>query len=521
MYLCNCVSFCKIMQEIDFLTLTQIQQLLQATDNPRHRLQILLLSDAGLRVTEMINLKWSDLDFRKKTIFVRTLKQRDKTEDKKRQLPMSQRLYDAFADYIERNGKATGDRRYGYIFSGDGGKSPITRQAVNKMLKGIEQENPELPELHPHKLRHSFATNLRANGAELEDIRDALGHQKLETSLIYAHNDQDKLRAIIDAQTRKKKSFWVRLRDSIFKPKPKNKISLLEFDQNFTIGREQDVRAIEAALAKEISVVLVGPVGVGKTHILNAVKFKKPVLELDDLKDYKKSLIAILLFLFDGDKEQVAEMIFTKADRDSMHNKMSKESLQSLSELLISVTGQNEYFLRIGDIDDITPTVSKSLEILKKHFTIITSCRQIKMTSFFIYDFERIEINPLPRVESFRLFHRLTDNLDFESVEHARNKVYDTSEGNPKMIVELCHRLSKEDVLVPETVTEICDNYIGRQIKEIDMSFILLFVMGGVMLMRYIGRENHDPDLRMVGGLMMIVMLFTRSFFRISKRKGL
>ena len=101
----------------------------------------------------------------------------------------------------------------------------------------------------------------------------------------------------------------------------------------------------------------------------------------------------------------------------------------------------------------------------------------------------------------------MTDNLDFESVEHARNKVYDTSQGNPKMIVELCHRLSKEDVLVPETVNEICDNYIGRQVKEIDMSFILLFVMGGVMLMRYIGRENHDPDLRMVGGLMMIVML--------------
>lgn len=47
------------------------------------------------------------------------------------------------------------------------------------------------------------------------------------------------------------------------------------------------------------------------------------------------------------------------------------------------------------------------------------------------------------------------------------------------MIVELCHRLSKEDVLIPETVNEICDNYIGRQVREIDMSFILLFVMGG------------------------------------------
>jgi hypothetical protein len=53
------------------------------------------------------------------------------------------------------------------------------------------------------------------------------------------------------------------------------------------------------------------------------------------------------------------------------------------------------------------------------------------------------------------------------------------------------------------------------------MSFMLLFVIGDGMPMLYIGLESHDPDLRMIGGLMMIVMLFTRSFFRISKSKGL
>lgn len=78
------------MEDIDFLTLPQIEQLLRAITNPRHRLQILLLSDAGLRVTEMINLKWSDLDFRKKVLSVNGLNKRS-TEDKKRQLPMSQR----------------------------------------------------------------------------------------------------------------------------------------------------------------------------------------------------------------------------------------------------------------------------------------------------------------------------------------------------------------------------------------------------------------------------------------------
>lgn len=204
-----------------------------------------------------------------------------------------------------------------------------------------------------------------------------------------------------------------------------------------------------------------------------------------------------------------------------MHNRMNRESLLNLCELLMQVTAPKEYILRIGDIDSITPTVSKALEMLKKHFNMITTARTIKMTAFFIWDFERIEIKPLNRTETLRLFHRLTDQLDFESTEHARNKVWDTTEGNPKMIVELCTRLSKEDILIPEVVNEVCDGYIGRQIKEIDMSFAILIVMGSIMAMRYIGRETEDPDLRMIGGLMMIVMLFARSFFRVTKRTGL
>jgi hypothetical protein len=228
-----------------------------------------------------------------------------------------------------------------------------------------------------------------------------------------------------------------------------------------------------------------------------------------------------LLWLFSNDKEQVAEMLFNKTERDAMHNRMNRESLLNLCELLMQVTTPKEYVLRIGDIDSITPTVSKALELLKEHFTMITTARAIKMSAIFVWDFERIEIERLSRIETLRLFHHLTDQLGFESVEHARNKVWDTTEGNPKMVVELCTRLSKEDVLIPEVVSEICDGYIGRQIKEIDMSFALLIVMGGVMAMRYIGRESEDPDLRMIGGLMMIVLLFARSFFRITRRTGL
>ena len=85
---------------------------------------------------------------------------------------------------------------------------------------------------------------------------------------------------------------------------------------------------------------------------------------------------------------------------------------------------------------------------------------------------------------------------------------------------QLCTRLSKDDFLDTVVVNEICDNYIGRETREFDMSIILFILLGGMMALKYIGNESNDSDLRMNGGLMVIVMLFVRSFFRISKRVG-
>lgn len=501
--------------ETSFLTHQQINSVLNSSKRSRHKLQILFLSDGGLRVSEMLRLKWNDLDFRIRTIRVATLKQ--KGNDVKRVLPMSDRLYEQLAVYIEE----IGGRGNGFIFSKDGGETHITRQAVNKMLKQIEGKNPEVECLHPHKLRHSFATSLRANGAELEDIRDALGHKSVDTSLIYAHQDMDKLRSIINSPTRKKPSLFSRI-SSIFKrPVKKSKISVLEYDANFTVGREAEMKRIESALERNINVVMVGPVGVGKSHLLNAIRFNREVLEIDDLKDFRKSLLSILLHLFNGNKEAAAQMLFNKNERGDLHKTMNRDSVASLTDLLIQITGPKEYVLRIADIDTITPSVARAMELLKKHFTIITTCRQIKMNAFFLYDFERIEINSLARIEGMRLFHKLVSELSFESIEHARNKVWDISQGNPKMIVELVNRLGKEEVLVPEVVNELCDNYIGRQTKEFDMSIILLVLLGGVIALRYVGIESNDPDLRMIGGIMMIVLIFGRRFFKGAARTSL
>jgi len=77
----------------------------------------------------------------------------------------------------------------------------------------------------------------------------------------------------------------------------------------------------------------------------------------------------------------------------------------------MEITLAKEYVLRISDIDTITPSVVRAMERLKHHFVVVTTVREIKMNTFFIYDFERITLEALPRVEAMRLFHKLCAQL--------------------------------------------------------------------------------------------------------------
>ena len=167
------------------LTRNEIKDLLEKTRNRKHKLLIELLYSSGLRLSECINLKYTDLDLDEGTGWVRLGK-----GSKDRLFIISETFGKDLKDYKEQccsDGK-------GYIFLVNGRKmSPRGIQHAIKVCArraGIEKD------VHVHTLRHSFATHLLENGVDIRKIQKLLGHSNLQTTQIYTQVSSEEIKKI-------------------------------------------------------------------------------------------------------------------------------------------------------------------------------------------------------------------------------------------------------------------------------------------------------------------------------------
>lgn len=161
----------------------------------------------------------------------------------------------------------------------------------------------------------------------------------------------------------------------------------------------------------------------------------------------------------------------------------------------------------------------KCIELLKDHFTIVTTAREVSINkTSFLWNFEIIDLQPLPRQEALELIYRLSYDIEIENMEVFRNHIYEQSGGNPRVIFELCDRYRKEMFVSNDLVRSV--RHIGG-IPEIDMSFIIVFILAAVAVMRYTSREIGGTSYRFIGGIALVLLMMSRYFLGRLKRKYL
>lgn len=147
-----------------------------------------LLYATGIRRAEIINLKVSQFDAANNTL--RVTGKRNKT----RIVPVSRPAADAIAQYLRvRNDAISAQSEYLFITEkGEKLYPALVYNTVNRYLSLVST----LKKKSPHVLRHSFATHLLNNGADLNDIKELLGHANLSATQVYTHNSFEKLKSV-------------------------------------------------------------------------------------------------------------------------------------------------------------------------------------------------------------------------------------------------------------------------------------------------------------------------------------
>lgn len=149
------------------------------------KLVLQLFYATGMRISELINLKVNQLDASYSHIKVLG------KGNKERIIPINKELVNALQDYI----KAKPGKSAENIFVNEKGKPLYARQVYNFVQKNLALVTT-VQKKSPHILRHSFATHLTNNGADLNAVKELLGHSSLAATQVYTHNSIEKLKEV-------------------------------------------------------------------------------------------------------------------------------------------------------------------------------------------------------------------------------------------------------------------------------------------------------------------------------------
>ena len=170
----------------DFFSEKEIDSLLTANEKRTDKLKdrdqalLMLMFASGLRASEVVNLTFNQVDFDSRIMKVSGKGNKD------RLVPFTNSAKEAMLNYINGLRKDLLKEDTKYIFLNSKGNK-MTVRGLEYILDEIEAKTGLYGKIHPHMLRHSFATKMLNRGADLRTIQELLGHSSIETTSIYTH----------------------------------------------------------------------------------------------------------------------------------------------------------------------------------------------------------------------------------------------------------------------------------------------------------------------------------------------
>jgi site-specific recombinase XerD len=189
-------------RQVDFLELEEVGRLIAAASGVnirslRDKAILELLFSSGLRVSELVNLNREHINLNKGEFSIRG------KGGKLRMVFISSSSKEALKNYLDKRGDVDPALFVAYAKKGLMNKKNakreslrLTPRSVQRLVKHYAKKAGIVKDVHPHTLRHSFATDLLVNGADIRSVQSMLGHSSITTTQIYTHITNERLKEI-------------------------------------------------------------------------------------------------------------------------------------------------------------------------------------------------------------------------------------------------------------------------------------------------------------------------------------
>lgn len=178
----------------NYLKYNELEKLLNSIDiskkeEIRNKLIIELLYSTGIRVSELINIKMKDIDIKENQITILGKGNKERIVLFGKEAKKTLKLY--ISNFQE---EFKGNIKEHYLLTIN--NKPLTTNKVRLIVKEVLRKSCLNINISPHTIRHTFATHLLDNGADLKTVQELLGHENLKTTAIYTHISNEKLKQV-------------------------------------------------------------------------------------------------------------------------------------------------------------------------------------------------------------------------------------------------------------------------------------------------------------------------------------
>jgi len=499
------------------LTPDEVTALFLTPRNARDRALFQVMAGCGLRVSEACHLRMEDILWTDTPALRFTGK-----GGRERVVPMNGEVQDALRAWLEVRGLNSSP----YVFCTLRKHTRLSRKTVWFSLRSCARR-AGLRHVHPHMLRHTFGTALADEGVPIERIRDLMGHRNVASSLIYIQVSAAQKKAAVEKLDRRP---WLlrwtsHQRNRTFRfftglrPRP--------LGGNLqTVGRRTEMHRLQQNLVRGIDTLLIGPVGVGKSHLLSLVEGEK-VLRLPSLNPARQSVIALAEELHKrgilkvdlpkegeevrddltaerGEPSEVesggeADPSASPPDFETLRKRHTRTTVRGWVQMITEAVQPDEWTLIVDDLSDLSASTGRLVDHLNKRFVIFAAAVEIKRAhEKHFWKFERVEVGSLSRKDATELIRQAASGADIEDYRLFETHVLQKSAGNPRAILEIVDRLRKEPSITRSAVRDVA--HVGARGK-LDLTPALVLVVALFVVARFIARGMDSFDGYMLAGI--------------------